>query len=165
VDTYIYGGTGATTLTRRPGGSVPIVDPGAELIQVLGDSESLGPRFESWRAHQTHRYRIVMASGPRDFCAQSRDRMEPVRGEFRGLGWGRLGRPIWPNHQCAFATYPASTTVRGWLVQARNSYLLLGHASVKTTERAYAAFVKNERFKQTIDLLDTPTQPKLKIVK
>jgi site-specific recombinase XerD len=42
---------------------------------------------------------------------------------------------------------------------------LLGHASVKTTEKAYAAFVKNERFKQTIDLLDTPTQPKLKIVK
>jgi integrase len=42
---------------------------------------------------------------------------------------------------------------------------LLGHASVKTTERAYAAFVKNERFKQTIDLLDTPTQPMLKIVK
>jgi integrase len=29
---------------------------------------------------------------------------------------------------------------------------LLGHASVKTTEKAYAAFVKNERFKQTIDL-------------
>jgi integrase len=42
---------------------------------------------------------------------------------------------------------------------------LLGHASVKTTERAYAAFVKNERFKQTIDLLDKPTQPRLKIVK
>jgi integrase len=42
---------------------------------------------------------------------------------------------------------------------------LLGHASVKTTEKAYAAFVKNERFKQTIDLLDTPTQPKVKIVK
>jgi integrase len=42
---------------------------------------------------------------------------------------------------------------------------LLGHASVKTTERAYAAFVKNERFKQTIDLLDEPTQPMLKIVK
>lgn len=42
---------------------------------------------------------------------------------------------------------------------------LLGHASVKTTERAYAAFVKNERFKQTIDLLDTPTQPMLKVVK
>ena len=42
---------------------------------------------------------------------------------------------------------------------------LLGHASVKTTEKAYAAFVKNERFKQTIDLLDTPTQPVLKIVK
>ena len=33
---------------------------------------------------------------------------------------------------------------------------LLGHASVKTTEKAYAAFVKNERFKQTIDLLDKP---------
>ena len=33
---------------------------------------------------------------------------------------------------------------------------LLGHASVKTTEKAYAAFVKNERFKQTIDLLDRP---------
>jgi hypothetical protein len=33
---------------------------------------------------------------------------------------------------------------------------LLGHASVKTTEKAYAAFVKNERFKQTIDLLDQP---------
>jgi site-specific recombinase XerD len=42
---------------------------------------------------------------------------------------------------------------------------LLGHASVKTTERAYAAFVKNERFKQTIDLLDEPIQPKLKIVR
>jgi integrase len=27
---------------------------------------------------------------------------------------------------------------------------LLGHTSVKTTERAYAAFVKNERFKQTM---------------
>jgi len=42
---------------------------------------------------------------------------------------------------------------------------LLGHASVKTTERAYAAFAKNERFKQTIDLQDTPTQPRFKIVK
>jgi integrase len=42
---------------------------------------------------------------------------------------------------------------------------LLGHASVKTTERAYAAFVKNERFKQTIDLLDEPKQPVLKVVK
>ena len=42
---------------------------------------------------------------------------------------------------------------------------LLGHASVKTTERAYAAFVKNERFKQTIDLLDAPNVPVLKIVK
>jgi site-specific recombinase XerD len=42
---------------------------------------------------------------------------------------------------------------------------LLGHASVKTTEKAYAAFVKNERFKQTIDLLDEPVVPKLKIVK
>jgi len=41
---------------------------------------------------------------------------------------------------------------------------LLGHASVKTTEKAYAAFVKNERFKQTIDLLDKPTQPRLKII-
>ncbi len=42
---------------------------------------------------------------------------------------------------------------------------LLGHSSVKTTERAYAAFVKNERFKQTIDLLDEQVVPKLKIVK
>jgi len=42
---------------------------------------------------------------------------------------------------------------------------LLGHASVKTTEKAYAAFVKNERFKQAIDLLDKPVLPKLKIVK
>ncbi len=42
---------------------------------------------------------------------------------------------------------------------------LLGHSSVKTTERAYAAFVKNERFKQTIDLLDEPVVPKLKVVK
>jgi site-specific recombinase XerD len=37
---------------------------------------------------------------------------------------------------------------------------LLGHASVKTTEKAYAAFVKKERFKQTIDLLDQPVMPK-----
>ena len=42
---------------------------------------------------------------------------------------------------------------------------LLGHASVRTTEKAYAAFVKNERFKQTIDLLDKPVMPKLKIVR
>jgi integrase len=42
---------------------------------------------------------------------------------------------------------------------------LLGHASVKTTEKAYAAFVKNERFKQTIDLLDQPVTPMLKVVK
>ena len=42
---------------------------------------------------------------------------------------------------------------------------LLGHSSVKTTERAYAAFVKNERFKQTIDLLDEQVVPKLKVVK
>ena len=42
---------------------------------------------------------------------------------------------------------------------------LLGHASVKTTEKAYAAFVKNERFKQTIDLLDQPVQPRLRVVK
>ncbi len=42
---------------------------------------------------------------------------------------------------------------------------LLGHASVKTTEKAYAAFVKNERFKQTIDLLDKPVRPKLRVVK
>jgi len=42
---------------------------------------------------------------------------------------------------------------------------LLGHASVKTTEKAYAAFVKDERFKQTIDLLDKPVLPKLKIAR
>ena len=42
---------------------------------------------------------------------------------------------------------------------------LLGHSSVKTTEKAYAAFVKNERFKQTVELLDEPKQPVLKVVK
>jgi integrase len=42
---------------------------------------------------------------------------------------------------------------------------LLGHASVKTTEKAYAAFVKNERFKQTIDLLDEPVLLKLTVVR
>ena len=41
---------------------------------------------------------------------------------------------------------------------------MLGHASVKTTEKAYAAFVKNERFKQIIDLLDEPVVPTLKVV-
>jgi integrase len=41
---------------------------------------------------------------------------------------------------------------------------LLGHASVRTTEKAYAAFVKNERFKQTIDLLDKSVLPKLTVV-
>jgi hypothetical protein len=43
--------------------------------------------------------------------------------------------------------------------------LAVSHASVKTTERAYAAFVKNERFKQTIDLLDEPVVPRLEVVK
>ena len=42
--------------------------------------------------------------------------------------------------------------------------LLLGHASVKTTELAYATFVKNESFKQTTDLLNEPKQPLLKVV-
>jgi len=42
---------------------------------------------------------------------------------------------------------------------------LLGHSSVKTTERSYAAFVRNERFKQTIDLLDEPKIPELTVVK
>ena len=42
---------------------------------------------------------------------------------------------------------------------------LLGHASVKTTEKAYAAFVKNERFKQTVELLDKPMKPRLKVVR
>ncbi len=35
------------------------------------------------------------------------------------------------------------------------------HASVKTTEKVYAAFVKNKQSKQTIDLLNKPAQPKL----
>jgi site-specific recombinase XerD len=42
---------------------------------------------------------------------------------------------------------------------------LLAHPSVKTTEKAYAAFVRNEKFKQTIDLLDEPAQPRLKVVR
>ena len=42
---------------------------------------------------------------------------------------------------------------------------LLGHSSVKTTERTYAAFVKNERYKQTIDLLDENTPTELTVVK
>jgi integrase len=42
---------------------------------------------------------------------------------------------------------------------------LLGHASVKTTEEGYAAFVKNERFKQTINLLDRSVVPRLKVVR
>ena len=42
---------------------------------------------------------------------------------------------------------------------------LLGHASAKISEKAYAAFAKIERFKQTIDLLDKPVQPKLKVVR
>ena len=41
---------------------------------------------------------------------------------------------------------------------------LLGHASGKTTEKAYAAFVKNDRFKQAIDLLDKPVVPRLTVV-
>ncbi len=42
---------------------------------------------------------------------------------------------------------------------------LLGHSSVKTTERSYTALVRNERFKQTIDLLDEPKKPELSVVK
>ena len=42
---------------------------------------------------------------------------------------------------------------------------LLGHSSVKTTERAYAAFVRNGRFKQTIDLLDELKKPEFTVVK
>ncbi len=42
---------------------------------------------------------------------------------------------------------------------------LLGHASVKITEKAYAAFVKNGRFKQAIDLLYQPVVTSLKLVR
>ena len=42
---------------------------------------------------------------------------------------------------------------------------LLGHASVKTTEKAYATFLKNEWFKQTIDLLDAPVPSELRVVR
>jgi integrase len=41
---------------------------------------------------------------------------------------------------------------------------LLGHASVKTTERTYAALIRNERYKQSIELLDQPNQPMPKCV-
>jgi integrase len=41
---------------------------------------------------------------------------------------------------------------------------LLGHASVTTTEKAYAAFIRNERFMKTIELLDWPNQPASKDV-
>lgn len=47
----------------------------------------------------------------------------------------------------------------------RNVQHLLVHASVKTTEKAYAASVKNELFKRTIDLLDKPALTKLKVVR
>jgi integrase len=40
---------------------------------------------------------------------------------------------------------------------------LVGRASVRTAEKAHAAFVMNGRFKQTIDLLDQP-MPKLEVV-
>jgi len=52
-----------------------------------------------------------------------------------------------------------------WITPITDVQHLLGHSSVKTTEGAYAAFVKNERFKQTIDLLDEQVVPKLKVVK
>jgi len=65
--------------------------------------------------------------------------------------------------QCMRKTFATRLLSRGAAIT--DVQHLLGHASVKTTERAYAAFVKNERFKQTIDLLDKPTQPRLKIVK
>ena len=42
---------------------------------------------------------------------------------------------------------------------------LLDHVSVKTTEKAYAALVKNERLKQTIDLLHKPERPKESLIK
>jgi len=73
----------------------------------------------------------------------------------------------------AGVTDVSSHTLRGtfatWLLSRGAAITdvqhLLGHAFVKTTEKAYAAFVKNERFKQTIDLLDKPTQPKLTVVR
>jgi site-specific recombinase XerD len=58
-----------------------------------------------------------------------------------------------------------ATLLLSWGTAITDVQHLLGHASVKTTEKAYPAFVKNERFKQTIDLLDTPVLPKLKVVR
>jgi site-specific recombinase XerD len=60
-------------------------------------------------------------------------------------------------------TYPTRLLSRGSAIT--DVQHLLGHASVKTTEKAYAAFVKNERFKQTNDLLDQPVLPTLKVVR
>jgi site-specific recombinase XerD len=42
---------------------------------------------------------------------------------------------------------------------------LLGHPSVETTEKAYAAFVRDERFQRKIDLLDEPKKAELTIVR
>jgi integrase len=64
----------------------------------------------------------------------------------------RLSRP----RACSSAFKPAAIS---------DVQHLLGHASVKTTGKAYAAFINNERFKQTIDLLDAPVPPKLTVVR
>jgi len=68
-------------------------------------------------------------------------------------------------HEYYFATHTFATRLLSRGAAITDVQHLLGHASVKTTEKAYAAFVKNERFKQTIDLLDEPVQPKLTVVK
>jgi site-specific recombinase XerD len=63
-------------------------------------------------------------------------------------------------HHCLRKTFATRLLSRGAAIT--DAQHLLGHASVKTTERTYAAFVRNERFKQTIELLDPPNQPPLK---
>ena len=86
---------------------------------------------------------------------------------FRTIGhWRRrsgvLVSRTFPHHNLR-KTFATRLLSRGAAIA--DVHHLLGHASVKTTEKAYAAFVKNERFKQTIDLLNQPVRPRSKVVR
>ena len=77
----------------------------------------------------------------------------------------RLGEPVSPMlHYTIFdKTFATRLLSRGAAIT--DVQHILDHASVKTTEKAYAAFVKNAWFKQTINLLDKPDVPKLTVVR
>ncbi len=88
-------------------------------------------------------------------------RLESTLPSGGGAAFGRVGITDVSSHSLR-KTFATRLLSRGAAITDVRH--ILGHASVKTKEKAYAALATSEPFKQTIDLLDKPVPPKLTVV-